>query len=153
MRSLPQAIEDMEDLVSEIDAAVHQLDWAIKLFLDSDAYIPAITLAGAAEEIFGQKLQDQAVFAQLKAKLAADTGLAESVISQAYLNRAKNWLKHWQNLRDEETITLDLEAEAVQYLIRAITNLVLHDHSMPSEGPRFFEWLAAQRQCLNLNAF
>ena len=67
-------------------------------------HIPAITLAGAAEEILGQTLQDRAVFAQLKAKLVADTGLAESVISQAYLNRAKNWLKHWQNLRDEETI-------------------------------------------------
>ena len=143
----------MEHLVSKIDAAVHQLDWAIKLFLDSEAYIPAITLAGAAEEILGQTLQKRAVFAQLKAKFAVDTGLAESVISQAYLNKAKNWLKHWQSLRDEETITLDLEAEAVQYLVRAITNLVLHDHSMPSEGPRFFEWLAAHRQRLNLDAF
>ena len=143
----------MKNLVSKIDAAVHQLDWAIMLFLDSDAFIPAITLAGAAEEILGQTLQDRAVVAQLKAKFAADTGLAESVISQAYLNRAKNWLKHWQHLRDAETITLDLEAEAVQYLIRAITNLVLHDHSMPSEGPRFFEWLATHRQRLNLDAF
>ena len=62
-------------------------------------------------------------------------------------------LKHWQGLRDEETITLDLEAEAVQYLVRAITNLVLHDHSMPSEGPRFFEWLATHRLRLNLDAF
>lgn len=68
----------MEHLVSKIDAAVHQLDWAITLFLDSEAYIPAITLAGAAEEILGQTLQDRAVFAQLKAKFAVDTGLAES---------------------------------------------------------------------------
>jgi hypothetical protein len=37
--------------VSKIDAAVHQLDWAIKLFFDSEAYVAAITLAGAAEEI------------------------------------------------------------------------------------------------------
>lgn len=143
----------MEHLVSKIDAAVDQLDWAIKLFLDSEAYIPAITLAGAAEEILGQTLQDRAVFAQLKAKFSVDTGLAESVISQTYLNKAKNWLKHWQSLRDEETITLDLEAEAVQYLVRAITNLVLHDHSMPSEGPRFFKWLATHSQRLNLDAF
>ena len=90
----------MEHLVSKIDAAVHQLDWAIRLFLDSEAYIPAITLAGAAEEILGQTLQDRAVFAQLKAKFSVDTGLAEGVISQAYLNKAKNWLKHWQNLRE-----------------------------------------------------
>lgn len=79
----------MEYLVSKIDAAVHQLDWAIKLFLDNEAYIPAITLSGAAEEILGQTLQDRAVFAQLKAKFAADTGLAESVISQTYLNKTK----------------------------------------------------------------
>lgn len=143
----------MEYLVSKIDAAVHQLDWAIKLFLDSEAYIPAITLAGAAEEIIGQTLQDQSVFAQLKAKFAADLGLPEKVITQAYLNKTKNWLKHWQDLRDEETIELDLEAEAIQYLVRAITNLVLHDHSLPSEGQRFFEWLATNRQRLNLNGF
>lgn len=143
----------MEYLVSKIDAAVHQLDWAIKLFLDSEAYIPAITLAGAAEEIIGQTLQDQSVFAQLKAKFAADLGLPEKIISQVYLNKTKNWLKHWQDLRDEESIEIDLEAEAVQYLVRAITNLILHDHSMPSEGQRFFEWLAANRQRLNLNAF
>ena len=143
----------MEYLVSKIDAAVHQLDWAIKLFLDSEAYIPAITLAGAAEEIIGQTLQDQSVFAQLKVKFSANLGLPEKVISQVYLNKTKNWLKHWQDLRDEETIEIDLEAEAVQYLVRAITNLILHDHSMPSEGQRFFEWLATNRQRLNLNAF
>ncbi len=143
----------MEYLVSKIDAAVHQLDWAIKLFLDNEAYIPAITLSGAAEEILGQTLQDRAVFAQLKAKFAADTGLAESVISQTYLNKTKNWLKHWQVLRDEETITIDLEAEAVQYLLRAITSLILHDHSMPSEGPRFFEWLAKNSDRLNLDTY
>ena len=143
----------MEYLVSKIDAAVHQLDWAIKLFLDSEAYIPAITLAGAAEEIIGQTLQDQSVFAQLKVKFSANLGLPEKVISQVYLNKTKNWLKHWQDLRDEESIEIDLEAEAVQYLVRAITNLILHDHSMPSEGQRFFEWLAANRQRLNLNAF
>ena len=143
----------MEYLVSKIDAAVHQLDWAIKLFLDSEAYIPAITLAGAAEEIIGQTLQDQSVFAQLKVKFSANLGLPEKVISQVYLNKTKNWLKHWQDLRDEETIEIDLEAEAVQYLVRAITNLRLHDLSMPSEGQRFFEWLATNRQRLNLNAF
>ena len=37
--------------VTKIDAAVDQLDWAIRLFLDHKAYVPAITLAGAAEEI------------------------------------------------------------------------------------------------------
>ena len=40
--------------VSKIEAAVDQLDWAIRLFIDHKAYMPAITLAGAAEEILGK---------------------------------------------------------------------------------------------------
>jgi hypothetical protein len=41
---------------TKIDVAVDQLDWAIRLFLDHRAYVPAITLAGAAEEILGKPL-------------------------------------------------------------------------------------------------
>lgn len=143
----------MEYTLSKIDAAVDQMDWAIKLFLDHQAYVPAITLAGAAEEIIGETLQDKAVFAQLKTKFATQFKLPEKVISQAYLNKTKNWLKHWQGLRDEETISVDLEGEAVQYLVRALTNLVLHDRSLPSEGPRFFEWMSANQKRLNIHAF
>jgi hypothetical protein len=44
----------MEFELSKIDAAVDQIDWAIRLFLDHQAYLPAITLAGAAEEILGK---------------------------------------------------------------------------------------------------
>jgi len=143
----------MEYVLSKIDAAVDQMDWAIKLFLDHQAYVPAITLAGAAEEIIGVTLQDKAVFAQLKTKFATEFKLPEKVISQAYLNKMKNWLKHWQGLRDEETISVDLEGEAVQYLVRALTNLVLHDRSLPSEGPRFFVWLSENQKRLNINAF
>jgi len=45
----------MEFELTKIDAAVEQLDWAIRLFLDQKAYVPAITLAGAAEEILGKR--------------------------------------------------------------------------------------------------
>ena len=45
-------------------------------------------------------------------------------------------------MQDEEKTEIALEEEAVQYIVRALTNLVLHDRSLPSEGPRFFEWLA-----------
>ena len=143
----------MEYTVTKIDAAVHQLDWAVKLLLDHQEYIPAITLAGAAEEILGQIVGDQAVFKQLKSKFSTDYGIPEKVVSQAFLNKTKNWLKHWQNLGDEETVAVDLEGEAVQYIVRGITNLVLHDSSLPSEGPRFFAWLALNRERLGLNAF
>ena len=39
----------MKYTVNKIDAAIDQLDWAIKLFIEHKAYVPSITLAGAAE--------------------------------------------------------------------------------------------------------
>lgn len=45
---------EFEFELSKIDAAVEQLDWAIRLLLDHKAYIPAIGLAAAAEEILGK---------------------------------------------------------------------------------------------------
>jgi len=138
----------MDYSLSKIDAAVDQLDWSIRLFLDHQAFVPAITLAGAAEEIVGQILGEQSVFAFVKKKLSSDFKLPENVISQVHMNRAKNWLKHWKEMQDSETISIDLEGEAIQYIVRALTNLILHDSSLPSEGPRFFEWLAANRKDL-----
>jgi hypothetical protein len=138
----------MEYTVSKIEAAADQLDWAIRLFLDHRAYIPAITLAGAAEEIVGQTLGDQSAFALLKLRIAAQTGLPESTVSQLHLNRAKNWAKHWLGMKDDETIDLELETEAIQYIMRAISNLIAHDRSLPSEGPRFFTWLEVNRKDL-----
>lgn len=135
----------MEYVISKIDAAVDQLDWAIRLLLDHQAYVPAITLAGAAEEIIGATLEDQAAFKILTQRLSAQYGLSPAMVTQAHLNKAKNWLKHWQGLKDDETVALELEKEAVQYIIRACTNLIAHDRSLPSEGPRFFAWLSTDR--------
>jgi hypothetical protein len=127
--------------INKIDAAVDQLDWAIKLFLDDSAYVPAITLAGAAEEIIGETLGESSAFKLLKEKLGAEYNLPPKVISQGHLNKAKNWFKHWKEMKDDETIEIELETEAIQYIVRAISNLVSHDHSISSETPRFLEWL------------
>lgn len=132
----------------KIDAAVDQIDWAIKLFLDHKAYVPAITLAGAAEEIIGQILETEAAFNVLKERISQETGLAINVVSQEHLNKARNWLKHWQGKEDQETIEIELETEAIQYIVRAIVNLVQHDTSYTCETPRFFEWLAENRKDL-----
>ena len=134
--------------VGKIGAAVDQLDWAIKLLLDHKAYVPAITLAGAAEDIIGQTLGPEAAFNVLKERLSTKTSLSPAVVSQMHLNKTKNWLKHWQNMRDEETIEIELETEAIQYIVRAITNLVTHDKSCTSETPRFFEWIEKNRKDL-----
>jgi hypothetical protein len=125
----------------KIDAAADQLDWAIKLFLDHKAYVPAITLAGAAEEIIGEMLGSESAFQVLKERLSKNVGLSAEIISQAHLNKAKNWLKHWKEMKDSELIDLELEKEASQYILRAITNLYVHDQSCTSETPRFAEWV------------
>jgi len=136
----------MEFELSKIDAAVDQLDWAIRLFLDYKAYVPAITLAGAAEEILGQAVGEQkAAFALLRKNFAGQFAIPEKVISQDYLNRAKNWLKHWDKLKDDEKIVLELDEEVLHYIVRALGNLASHDASQPSEGPRFWTWMAANR--------
>ncbi len=134
--------------VGKIGAAVDQLDWAIKLLLDHKAYGPAITLAGAAEEIIGQALGSDAAFNILKGRLSTKTSLSPTVVSQMHLNKAKNWLKHWQDMKDEETIEIELETEAIQYIVRAVTNLASHDKSCTSETPRFFEWIEKNRKDL-----
>jgi len=69
-------------------------------------------------------------------------------VSQLHLNRAKNWAKHWLGMKDDEAIHLELETEAIQYILRAISNLIGHDRSLPSEGPRFFSWLKENRKDL-----
>jgi len=138
----------MKYTVNKIEAAADQLDWAIRLFLDHQAYVPAITLAGAAEEILGEAVINEAAFHKLKNILCEQTGLEEKIISQEYLNKAKNWLKHWKNLKDNETIEIELEKEAIQYIARAMANLVTHDNSVTSETPRYYKWLIDNKKDL-----
>ncbi len=138
----------MKYQISKIDAAVAQLDWAIKLFLNEKAYVPAITLAGAAEEIIGETLSSESTFRLLKVSLSDKYGIPEKVISQDYLNKTKNWLKHWKEMKDKECLEIELETEAIQYLIRGIANLVTYDRSVTSETPRFLAWINENRKDL-----
>ena len=145
-RRLFQELETMEYKLGKIDAAVDQIDWAIRLLIDHQAYVPAITLAAAAEEITGAPLGENASFHLLKKNLSEKYKLSSSVVSQAHLNRARNWLKHWTDMKDNEYEDFDLEAEAVQNIVRAITNLSSHDQTLTSESPRFLEWLATHER-------
>ena len=138
----------MKYTVNKIEAAAFQLDWAIRLFLDHKAYIPAITLAGAAEEILGEAVLNEAAFHELKVTLSEKTGIDEKIISQEHLNKTKNWLKHWKHLKDDENLEIELEKEAIQYIARAIANLVTHDKSVTSETPRYYKWLMQNKKDL-----
>jgi hypothetical protein len=99
----------------------------------------------AADEILGRAVGNRAAYEVLKKKFAADFSLPEKVVSQAHLNKAKNWLKHWDGHTDDEKIRLELDEEALQYIVRALANLVAHDASQPSEGPRFWAWMSENR--------
>ena len=134
--------------VGKIDAAVDQLDWAIKLFLDHKAYVPAITLAGAAEEILGEAVSSESAFKKLMESLSSEYRIPENVLSQEYLNKAKNWMKHWREMKDEEYMDIELETQAIQYIVRTVTNLATYDNTATSETPRFFDWLAENRKDL-----
>jgi hypothetical protein len=131
----------VEFAVSKFAAAVEQLNWAIRLFLDHKAYVPAITLAGAAEEILGQAVGSSAAFKVLKRNFATVLMMPEKEVSQQHLNKAKNWLKH-NDQTDDEHLCLEWEKEAVQYIVRALTNLGNHNGSWPSEGGRFGAWIS-----------
>jgi hypothetical protein len=131
--------------IGKIEAAVDQLDWAIKLLLDYKAYVPAITLAGAAEEVIGEAVGSESAFRKLRDSLSVEYGIPAAILSQEYLNKTKNWLKHWKDMKDAEYIDAELETLAIQYIIRAITNLITHDTSLTSETPRFLKWLKENR--------
>lgn len=76
------------------------------MFLDHKAYVPAITLAGAAEELLGKAVGSSAVFEALKRKFTSDFAMPEKEVSQDYLNKARNRLKHWNGHIDDEKIPL-----------------------------------------------
>jgi hypothetical protein len=130
----------MMQTVGKIEAASHQLDWAIRLLIDHDAPMPAITLAGAAEEILGRGLTNSAHEALIR-EFSESHDINRRDLSQQYLNKARNWLKHWDHGSEPEYATFDLVQEAVQGIARGISNMSSYNQSIPSEGPRFLEWI------------
>jgi len=135
----------MPHRVGKREAASHQLDWAIRLFLDHDAPLPAITLAGAAEEMLGKPLVDQSAFQDLTRSFSASHGIDPKILSQQHLNKARNWLKHRSLDTDAEYEDFELEQEAIQYIARGLSNMAILYQSLPYEGPRFLEWVKANR--------
>jgi hypothetical protein len=127
--------------ISKLDAAVEQLEWAIKLFLDHQAYIPAITLAGAAEEILGRAVGDRAAKPALQKTLAPRYETTEQEVA-TILNLTRNWLKHWDVGNETEKGLLELDKEALQLINRALSNLTVYDSErLPPSFPRLWAWL------------
>jgi len=112
-----------------IDLATEQLDVALQLFLDKRSYVSALSLAGAAEEIFGKALDHQGKEHSLKYKFDAIAPI-HHVLNGAPLawrnfaddeNRARNAAKHMR-IPADATVTMDIEDAALWMIVRAIDN-------------------------------
>jgi hypothetical protein len=118
-----------EQTYDRLALAKAQLDTALDLFIDSKNYSSAITLAGAAEEIFGRALTILGGKSTLDSSyesmnefhrlLLGEELRKKSFVSQE--NLARDALKHLQEDKGP-TVTVDLEAAACWMLVRAIQN-------------------------------
>ena len=111
--------------ITKLDVAVHQLNVAIRLFLDGD-YLASLTLAGAAEEILG-KLCERAGHPVAVASIVdyhfkdTDPALSDKErrkILLDVLNSARNEAKRANN-SDETTFNVE-QIYPLQMLMRAI---------------------------------
>lgn len=93
-------------LITKLEVASHQLNVAIRLFLEGD-YLSSLTLAGAAEEILGQL-----------SRRAGKTVAVESIV--AY---------HWQDT--DPTLSDPKRKEAIMEVLNRGRNQVKHanDHN------------------------
>lgn len=88
---------------NRLEMAKRQLGTALALFFEGNDYYSAITLAGAADEVFGQVLRAQGKEPRLEEiaksvtaiykKLYGSEITPKSVVERA--NHARNALKHW----------------------------------------------------------
>ena len=111
--------------VSKVEMAKIQLDAAIAAFFERRLVI-AITLAGAAEEIFGAMLKRDGIqnsvekIASLPPILAISDRLKDRV---DYLNNVRNNLKHASDKLEDDFTIADLDAFFM--IVRALGNATL----------------------------
>ena len=109
-------------IISKLDAARIQLDAAIKLFFEGDQ-VCAVTLAGAAEDIFAGLLNatgEQSPFEFLHGwyQSTYDKKVSKNKFSREMLNLGRNWLKH--STEDANTEFDIAERDSIMVLMRAI---------------------------------
>lgn len=118
-----------EQEYTHIELAVEQLDIALYLFLNKQSFVSALTLAGAAEEIFGKALQRNAEQNSLDWKYENTewwwTELHDKPLSKKEFaereNRARNAAKHIGDSNDM-SVMVDLEDAALWMIVRACDN-------------------------------
>lgn len=118
-----------EQTHSRVELAQEQLDVALELFLSRRSLVSALTLAGAAEEIFGKALQhrgkkttmeyEHSVVEPVESFLRRQPFLWKDFINEK--NRVRNAAKHMGAQFDTQVVA-DLEDEALWMLVRACDN-------------------------------
>lgn len=111
------------------DLALQQLETALRIFFEGGDFASVVTLAGAADEIFGKLLaadgRENSLEILKKAVVAIHLKLYGETIEPGLIaeraNHARNNLKHWDRTQPL-IVKLDLSQEATDMLSRAIDN-------------------------------
>ena len=130
--------------VPPIHAAGIQLQWAIRLFLDHQAFVPAITLAGAARGMLEVLLGQQATSATAFASVKESNGFGTTDDIGKAINAPRNFLKHAFD-RAFDANGADLQSMAISEIILATINLARLDKAILPETPNFIKWISENR--------
>ncbi len=143
----------MSETHNQLVVSEHQINRAIRLFLDEKDYYSSGTLAGAAEEILGSLLvkggashslndQIKSVLGMLSSEeieaLAEGKQKSHSKIVASVLNFYRNWLKHY--CEDDFETNIDAEEAAAELIDRAVTNFFRLTSRESREMRRFLEY-------------
>ena len=130
-----------------MEQAIEFLDYAIEFFYEKK-YSAVVALAGEAEEDLGKMLDDQRK-ANILQK-GQDLILKDGIDKKQYnfiMNRTKNWLKHAEvDHKFTPVLHCDMELEAIQYIIRAVSNYLDIKGGIRETHKKFFRYLIEYRK-------
>jgi hypothetical protein len=131
--------------VQKIEAATAQFEAAAASYLRGE-FIPAITLAAAAEKIFARFLpaDKQSSQDELIAKFG-EVGIPAKDARDIYLNATRNALKH-HNETENPYIEFDPETDARVWLARALHNCGKLGIKFPPSVAKFLRAYDPRRQ-------
>lgn len=123
--------------------ALTQLETSLRLYFEGSDYFSVITLAGAAEEIFGRMLSAKGIKNSLESKKRTVSQISEKLFGRPVspkwtadrANKARNVLKHLTS----PTVTFDLKEEARDILDRAISNYCVLEEWLTPAMERFYQ--------------
>jgi hypothetical protein len=126
------------------DLALSQLETALRLYFEGKDYASVVTLAGAADEVFGKLLTAAGKESSLETLKKAACAIHERLYGEPtppkqiadWANRARNNLKHWDE-GDPMLVKFDLQQEAKDMLFRAIDNYWLLEENLSAAMEKF----------------